>query len=108
MSVRQVRPRAAARQDIKDQIDFYLRDAGETVALEFIDAVEDTFRLIGEHPRAGSPRYAHELDLPGLSSVGLQHFPFLVFYVERQDHVDVWRILHAHRDIPGWLGAPEG
>lgn len=29
-----------------------------------------------------------------------------VFYVEREDEVDVWRILHAARDIPRWLSEP--
>jgi toxin ParE1/3/4 len=103
-----VRPRAQARRDIADQIDFYLREAGEAVALGFIDAVENAFRLIGAHSGAGSPRYAHELDLPGLRSVPIHGFPFLVFYVARPDHVDVWRVLHAQRDIPAWLQAPDG
>jgi toxin ParE1/3/4 len=30
-----------------------------------------------------------------------------VFYVERDDHVDVWRILHGQRDIPAWMQEPE-
>jgi toxin ParE1/3/4 len=27
----------------------------------------------------------------------------LVFYIERDDQVDVWRVLHAQRDIPDGL-----
>ena len=30
-----------------------------------------------------------------------------VFYVERDDHIDVWRVLHAQRDIPAWMQEPE-
>jgi toxin ParE1/3/4 len=26
-----------------------------------------------------------------------------VFYVEAGRDIDVWRVLHAHRDIPAWL-----
>lgn len=32
-------------------------------------------------------------------------YPYLVFYVAGDDHVDVWRVLHAERDIPEWLGS---
>ena len=51
----------------------------------------------------GSPRDAHELGLPGLRSWALKRYPYLVFYVERTDHVDVWRVLHEDRDIPAWM-----
>ena len=27
----------------------------------------------------------------------------LVFYVECDEHIDVWRVLHAQRDIPAWM-----
>jgi toxin ParE1/3/4 len=52
-------------------------------------------------------RYGHELDLPGLRSWALSRYPYLVSYVERPDHVDVWRVLHSQRDIPAWMQAPE-
>jgi toxin ParE1/3/4 len=29
--------------------------------------------------------------------------PYLIFYIDRDDHVDVWRVLHAQRDIPARL-----
>ena len=33
----------------------------------------------------------------------LKRYPYLVFYIEQDDHIDVWRVLHSHRDIPSWL-----
>ena len=33
----------------------------------------------------------------------LKRYPYLVFYVEQDDHIDVWRVLTSHRDIPVWL-----
>jgi toxin ParE1/3/4 len=33
----------------------------------------------------------------------LWRFPYLVFYLERADCIDVWRVLHAQRDIPSWM-----
>ena len=38
----------------------------------------------------------------------LRRYPYFVFYVEREDHLDVWRVLHAQRDIPAWMQDPEG
>jgi toxin ParE1/3/4 len=52
-------------------------------------------------------RYAHELDLPGLRSWALSRYPYLVFYVERPDHVDVWRVLNSQRDLPAWMQVPD-
>jgi toxin ParE1/3/4 len=37
----------------------------------------------------------------------LKAYPYLVFYVESDDHIDVWRVLHASRDIPTWMQPPE-
>ena len=88
-------------------IDHYLAEAGETVALRFVHSLERAFDALARHPRAGSPRYAHELDIPGLRSRGLDGYPYLVFYVELPDQLDVWRVLHASRDIPAWMG-PDG
>ena len=31
----------------------------------------------------------------------------LVFYVERPEHIDVWRVLHGQRDIPAWMQDPD-
>ena len=74
-------------------------------ALGFIEALEAAYARIGRYPAAGSPRYAHELDLPELRFWPLKNYPYLVFYVERGDHIDVWRVLHAQRDLPAWLSA---
>ena len=53
------------------------------------------------HPEAGSPRYATELLLPGLRHWTLGTYPHLVVHMPGEHHVDVWRVLHAERDIPG-------
>jgi len=71
--------------------------------LAFVDTIEQAFRYIGRHPATGSTRYAQELDLPGLRCWPVKRYPYLVFYVERDDHIDVWRVLHGQRDIPAWL-----
>jgi len=98
--------RERARRDIEEAIDHYLAEAGPTVALSFIGALEETRRHISEQPGSGSPRYAHELDIPGLRFRAAGKFPYLVFYVEKETEIDVWRILHGARDIPAWMQEP--
>jgi toxin ParE1/3/4 len=95
--------RALARSDAEAAIDYYIGEADEVVAARFIDALEAAYWLIGEHPASGSLRHVHELALPDLRSVPLKGFPWLVFYVARGEHIDVWHVLHAQRDIPVWL-----
>ncbi len=107
MTVKSIVPRQQARSDIDAAIEHYASSAGEEVALGFIDALEDAYRLIANHPAAGSPLYGHELGVPGLRHRRLTRYPYLVFYVDREAHVDVWRVLHAQRDIPAWMQEPE-
>jgi len=103
MTAKPVIPRQAAHRDVEIAVDFYATEAGEAVALRFVDAVETAYGAISRHPATGSPRYGHELNLPGLRSRLLNGYPFLIFYIERDSFVDVWRVLHAQRDIPAWL-----
>ena len=105
MSAKPVVPREQAYRDFEEAVDYYAREAGEDVALSFIEAVESAFRAIAAHPTAGSPRYAYELDLPGLRVRSTKRYPYLIFYVEREAYIDIWRVLHAQRDIPGWMQA---
>jgi len=96
-------PRELASRDVEDAVDYYLSEGGEAAALGFVEALEHAYLHLVHQPDSGSPRYAHELNLPGLRSWPLQRYPYLIFYVERANHIDIWRILHGHRDIPAWL-----
>ena len=100
MSGKPVVLRERAQRDIDEALENYLTETGSAVALDFIDALEDARRQIGAQPATGSPRYAHELDIPGLRIRTVKRFPYLVFYVERDAEIDVWRVLHGARDIP--------
>jgi hypothetical protein len=54
------------------------------------------------HPASESPRSA-QLELSGLRVWPLKRFPDLVFYFEREDRIDVVRVLHGKRDLAAWL-----
>jgi len=104
--VKPLRRRALADRDIADAIDHYLNESPD-LARRFVDAAEQAFRHIQRHPGTDSSRYAHELNLPGLRSWPLRRFPYLVFYREGADNIDVWRVLHGRRDIPNRLAADD-
>ena len=107
MTPKRVTPRQQAHQDVRDALAWYRQEAGTAVALGFIDALEQAYTHISRHPGTGSPRYAHELNLPGLRCWSLGRYPYLVFYVEQTDRLDVWRVLHSQRDIAAWMQLPQ-
>lgn len=73
-------------------------------AANFVEALQQALDHLSRHPLTGSLRFAFELDIPELRTWSLNRFPYLIFYVCNNDDVDVWRILHAGRDIPTSLG----
>lgn len=106
MSSRQSKPtyrRAHAQADIESIIAYYLEENAANAALKFIDELEAAIRHIQLYPESGSPRYSHTLDLPELRCWPCKHFPYLIFYREKNNCIDIWRVLHQQRDIPAWL-----
>ena len=106
MSCKPVVLRQRAEQDVIEALDRYREEAGEAVALGFVQAIEDAFVQLAQQPGSGSPRYALALDLPGLRCWPIRQFPYLIFYLEQAGQIDVWRVLHQHCDIPAWLQEP--
>ena len=101
----QVVLRALAAADIDAAVDHYREEAGSRAALDFVDTLEAAVGHLRRYPDSGSLRFAFELEIPELRSWALQGFPYLIFYVPQQDRLDVWRVLHARRDIPAHLTA---
>jgi toxin ParE1/3/4 len=95
--------RRVAEKDILLAMEYSAKEGGPAAVLALIDALESSLRHISAHPASGSPRYAVELNLPGLRSWPIKRSAYLVFYIEREDHIDVWRVLHARRDLPASL-----
>lgn len=98
---------AQARRDIRQITAWYREEGGTPLALQWVAAMEDGLRYIGAHPKAGSPRYATTLQLGDLRFFPVNGFPYLVFYFERQQQIDIGRVLHTRRDIPAWMGNAE-
>ncbi|WP_225032029.1 type II toxin-antitoxin system RelE/ParE family toxin [Paraburkholderia sp. XV] len=102
MKSKPVVPTRQAQQDLETEIDYYLFDeSSEAAALGFIAAVEEASQKPGKNP---------DLDLhvtPNSTCPDSGHghlsVPHLVFYVDRDDHVEIWRVINAVRVIPTWL-----
>lgn len=98
-----VRFRARAARDADAAVDRYQREAGEAVALDFIESLEQCVSRIRRSRHVGSLRFSYELDIPELRVLGTRRFPYLIFYVPHDDSIDIWRVLHSRRDIPTTL-----
>lgn len=96
--------RQLAIDDADAAFGYLLEEAPPGTAANFVEALQRALKHLSQHPLTGSLRFAFELDIPELRTWSLNRFPYLVFYVCNNDHVDVWRILHAHRDIPTSIG----
>ncbi len=99
--------RAIADRDVDDVVDQYTDVAGADTASRFVRELAIAKRVIVEAPRRGSPRYADTLGTPNLRHRKLRRFPYLVFYLEFDDRIEIVRVLHAARDIPAWLSEPD-
>ncbi len=98
-------PRERAHQDVEAAIDYFLAQGPSSIAQGFVTALQQTYTRISHYPQGGSLRYAHELNIDGLRFARLGRYPWLVFYVEQVDRIEIWRVLHEKRDIPGYLQA---
>jgi toxin ParE1/3/4 len=94
--------RAQFERDVEESLAYY-EEESIALATQFIDKVEQALKHIANYPGTGSSRYAHELNLPNLKSWILKQFPYVIFYIERADYIDVWRLLHMKSDIPSWM-----
>ena len=103
MTPRPVQFRDLASADLEAAVDYYLIEPGRDSARRFFDAVERTDQRAGKNPQLGMLRFAYRLGVPGLRALPIARNPYLMFYVERDSVVDVWRLLHTSRDIPATL-----
>lgn len=92
--------RTKALADVEAAARWYAEEAGAETAERFLSELGAAYAHVARRAGTGSPRWGHELNLPGLRAWPLGRFNHLVFYVEHDSHIDVWRVLHGARDIP--------
>jgi toxin ParE1/3/4 len=92
-----LRPQALA--DRKDTARYYRREASARIAEDVAAAARKALDQIEANPGMGSPRIGQELGIPGLRSWRVSGFPLIWFYFEREDCLDVVRLLGERQDI---------
>lgn len=95
--------RAFAADEIERAVDHYLDEAGADVAARFVGSLERDLGRLARQPQLGSLRFAYDLGIPDLRTWAVRRVPYLIFYIEQDDRLDVWRVLHDRRDTPATL-----
>ena len=96
--------------DVERQFEWYVVNAGWDVAERYLDAVEATGRLLGQHPHLG-PRggFAHPLLREWRFFLVSRPFnKHILFYEVSAEEVVLRRAMHGHRDLPRQLLEPPG
>ncbi len=99
--------RKAAERDAAEAAYWYATQSDLALGERFLAAVEAGIEHVSQHPGSGSLRYAMALKMEVLRFWPVNGFPYLIFYVEHEMQVDVWRVLHAQRDVPAWMADGE-
>lgn len=94
---------AQASQDVENAVVYYLEHAESGVAERFLDEYDHALLHIAQFPGTGSGRYARLLGANGLRFWTLNKFPYIVFYLQRADAIEIVRVLHQSADIPQHL-----
>ena len=79
-----------ADDDVQDAFDHY-RGKSDTLALEFLDRVEDAVKQINDHPLRYAPL------VQDARKCRLEQFPYSLWYVVR-DEITIFACWHAKRD----------
>lgn len=95
--------RRRAEDDIETAVTYYLNKAGADVAADFANQLEDSLIKITRQPNIGSPRFGHLVQIPELRHWPVKNFPYLVFYIEKENRIELARVLLSSMDIPSWL-----
>jgi toxin ParE1/3/4 len=90
-----------ATTDLNELVDYYLKQAGDTVALRLIDHAERAFDQLLAMPGIGALLGLDELPYEDIRRWHIDGFgQLIILYREVADGIEVIRVLHTSRDIP--------
>lgn len=96
--------REQAKLDLLEQA-YYIALDNQEASEAFLQAAEAAFELLAQHPEMGARREFQNPQFVGLRMWPIRGFEYhLVFYRPIESGIEVVRVLHANRDIPGILG----
>ncbi len=91
--------RPQAKLDRQDEVRYYRTKASPQVAKDLIAASCAALEQVQQNPSMGSPLIGQLLDIPGLRSWRVAGFPLIWIYFEREDTLDVVRLLGERQNI---------
>ena len=96
-----LRPQAA--RDRQAEVRYYRKEAGSAIAVRFVIASNEALDQLELAPGIGSPALGTAIGISRLRSWRVAGFPLLWFYFERDNHLDVVRLLGERQDIAAIL-----
>jgi toxin ParE1/3/4 len=92
--------RPAASRDLVNAYRYYARKAGLRVAERFFVQARATFQRLADRPGTGAPYVPEEPLHAGLRYCPVSRFrSYLIFYRSIPEAIEIYRVLHAARDI---------
>ncbi len=86
--------------DVREVVEYLLREASASIAVRFIDALEESYLLLQSQPEIGRLYVPENSELQGIRSWRVHHFEhYLVFYQVLEDVVRIARVLHGSRNL---------
>ncbi|CAN5496391.1 type II toxin-antitoxin system RelE/ParE family toxin [soil metagenome] len=100
-------PRIQAEDDLDRACEHFLSTAGTDWVIDFLLDFDKAIALISQFPGSESPRYGYETGLEGMRYRTMKRFPYLIFYMETEHCIDVWRVMYSSMDIQSELDEPD-
>lgn len=97
------RLRPSAESDLIAAARHYAAEGGVELGARAFDAALASLRPVERMPTMGSPRLGLLCEIPALRSWRVSGFPLQWLYFEREDHLDVLRLLGDRQDLTAIL-----
>jgi toxin ParE1/3/4 len=101
--VKPARLRPAAQQDLVALSLWSADKGGAPLAARVFDAARAALKPIQRMSGLGAPALAESVGMPGLWHWGVDGFAVRWFYLEREDHLDVLRLLGERQSMAAIL-----
>ena len=95
--------RPQAQRDRQNEVRYYRKEASSKVAVRLVNATNAALDQIELDPGIGSSVLGKVLDIPDLRTWRVSKFPLLWFYFERDNQLDVIRLLGERQDVAAIL-----
>lgn len=93
-----IRLHTAVRRELHRAIDWYVQEAGRSIAASLLEDFEHLQTLIREHPQIGAP------DSHGMRKMVFKRFPYTLIYRLKGDTAEILAVAHHSRHPEYWSG----